>query len=69
MRRHYKAAKGFTIIVLIQLTITLLIAIGWGLNLYKIIALNTPLAEWTTFELLRCLGVVVPPLGGLMGYL
>lgn len=69
MRRHYTIVKGLTIITLIQLTLTLLVAVGWGLNLYKIITLNTPLAEWTAFELIRCLGVVVPPLGGLMGYL
>lgn len=51
------------------LFVALLAAAGWVANIIKLIATNAPLAEWTILEILRVLGVVVVPLGVVMGYI
>lgn len=54
---------------ILVLFVALLAAGGWVANIIKLISDNTPLAEWTILEILRVLGLVVVPLGVVMGYI
>ncbi|MCP1651662.1 hypothetical protein [Pseudomonas nitroreducens] len=43
-------------------------AVGWGMNIYKIVNTGFVFAQWGGMEIARCIGVFVPPLGALLGY-
>ncbi|TFG99692.1 hypothetical protein E4H12_01975 [Candidatus Thorarchaeota archaeon] len=58
---------GFTLVELIMLTVYLATAIGWVWNIVKIVAaMSDPLAG---MFILRCVGILVFPLGAVLGYL
>ena len=45
-------------------------AVGWVINIFKLIEkTNLPLAQWTVEEVIRAVGVPVFPVGAVMGYL
>jgi len=44
-------------------------AVGWVINIFKLIENNLPLAQWTVEEVIRAVGVPVFPVGAVMGYL
>ena len=53
---------------LVYLTIALAMVVGWGMNLYELIANSPDLAMWGGMEVARTIGVFVFPLGSLLGY-
>jgi hypothetical protein len=67
MRKH----KGKTDIGLIGALVIIAVAIagvvGWVLNIVTLA--HSDFSAWTGLLVLRCLGVVVPPLGAVLGYL
>lgn len=47
-------------------TIALLIGFGWGLNIVKLA--GTSFDPLTGLAVLRAIGVIIPPLGAVLGY-
>lgn len=64
-----KNQQGFTVIEALFAIITILGVGGWIANIFKLINGNLALAEWTAVEILRLIGIFVPPLGSVMGFL
>lgn len=57
--------QGFTIIEVI-VCLSLLALIPWGMNIFKL--LKMPFDPITTESVLRFLGIPIPPLGLIMGF-
>lgn len=58
--------KGFTVVELMIVLIAVVSAVGWIWNIIKIIA--TVADPITGLFLVRCVGVIVAPLGVIVGY-
>jgi hypothetical protein len=43
-------------------------AVGWVINIFKLVQTNLPLAQWTVEEVVRAIGIPFAPLGAVMGY-
>lgn len=59
--------KGFTVVELVIAVVMLAGTAGWIWNIVKLA--GSDFAQITGMLVLRCLGVVVPPLGAVMGFL
>ena len=66
LRRHDDLADKTSMVLILGLS--LLMAIGWVLNLYKLIAYNDFASPYKT-EVIRTAGVFVPPAGMLTGWM
>lgn len=56
--------------LLLLITVTFFIPLfGWVANIYKIAMCNLPLAEWTILEVLRIAGIVIYPIGSVLGFI
>jgi hypothetical protein len=62
MQRGYTTA-----IVLVYVTVLLVGGIGWVWNIVKLV--QTDFASLTGMIVARCFGIVIPPLGAVLGYL
>jgi competence protein ComGC len=59
--------KGYTLVELILVPVYLVLIIGWVLNIVKVVhAIHNPLDG---MEVLRMVGIVVAPLGGVLGWM
>ena len=58
--------RGFTVIELFIVVTFLVLAVGWGLNIVKLVGMD--FATITGLLVLRVIGVVVPFVGGIVGY-
>jgi len=54
------------VVVALWLCLTLVGAVGWIINVYKIVRMCCELDAWLVF---RAFGIVVPPLGAVLGFL
>ena len=54
---------------LIPILLVLLGAGGWVANIYKLVSTGFVIAQWGGMEILRVIGVVVAPLGAVLGYM
>jgi len=54
------------VVVALWLGLTLVGIVGWLINVYKIVRICCELDAWLVF---RALGIVVPPLGAVLGFL
>lgn len=54
-------------VLVVWLSLFIAGCIGWGLNIYKIIGMS--LDPLTALAVLRFIGIFIPPLGGILGYL
>lgn len=61
-------AQAFHPALLLMAFVAALAVTGWMLNTFKLMTTALPLAQWSTAEALRVVGVVVAPLGALVGY-
>lgn len=62
-----RCQRGYTLFSLVIVLVWLVGIIGWIANVVRIVhALNLPI---TGLFVLRCVGVVVAPLGAVLGYL
>lgn len=53
---------------LFYLVVVVLLCIGWVMNLINVVTSDTPIAEWTTVIIIQAVGIVVLPLGGVLGW-
>ena len=53
------------VVVALWLLLTVVGAVGWIINVYKIVRICCELDAWLVF---RVFGVVVPPLGAVLGF-
>lgn len=62
-----KTQKGFTIVELITVIVAFVGFGGWIANIVKLVEIvSDPI---TGMFILRCVGIFVPPLGAIMGFL
>ena len=54
------------VVVALWLCLTLVGGVGWIINVYKIVRMCCELDAWLVF---RAFGIVVPPLGAVLGFL
>ena len=54
------------VVVALWLGLTLVGIVGWLINVYKLVRICCELDAWLVF---RALGIVVPPLGAVLGFL
>lgn len=61
-----KGEAGFTVLELLIAIIAIFGSIGYITNIYKLFQMSmSPItAEWT----FRCIGIVAPPVGAIMGF-
>lgn len=67
-----KNQKGYTHLELLNLVSWIIIAVGtvgWVANIIKLVNTDLVLAEWAALEVLRALGIVILPLGAVLGFL
>ena len=58
--------KGYTSIGLVFIIVWLALAVGWVMNVVEIVqTVSDPI---TGMFILRCVGIIVAPLGGVLGY-
>jgi hypothetical protein len=62
-----KYQRGFTIVELFAFILTLILSIGWVWNIVKIA--GSDFSSVSGILILRCIGIFVAPLGGVLGYL
>lgn len=53
------------VVVALWLLLTVVGAVGWIINVYKIVRICCELDAWLVF---RAVGIVVPPLGAVLGF-
>lgn len=62
--------SGFIVVAIIVWVIILFVCgYGWVENLKVVIHTTTPVADWTSAMVIRAAGIVLVPLGVVMGYL
>lgn len=65
MRRgRQDTATGMKII----LAVAAVVFLGWGINVYELVAESPELAQWGAEEVVRVIGVPLVPVGAFMGY-
>ena len=64
MNKH--SQKGYGSAGLILIVVWLVLVVGWIMNIVEIVA--TIADPITGMFILRCVGIVVAPLGGVLGY-
>ncbi|ANN70894.1 hypothetical protein [Bordetella bronchialis] len=42
--------------------------VGWIFNIGKLVHVGMPLAQWGVIEVLRAIGILLAPLGAVLGY-
>lgn len=62
-----KFQRGFTIIELFVCVLSVVMAVGWVWNIVKIVQTGSDVI--TGMLIARCIGVFVPPLGAVLGFL
>ncbi len=60
---------GWVIWAVTQVVLLFAVIGGWIWNIVKLVQHVGPVAEWSAMEITRCIGIFVPPLGVVMGYL
>lgn len=71
MRKSIPKPDGWIVVVfLVYIIIIMALTVGWVMNIVSLIGmLGTPVAAIPVVELiLRLVGLVVTPLGGILGY-
>ena len=63
-----KNQKGFASFQLIVLLIALIGTGGWIANIFKLVSVDIPLAEFGAMEILRIVGIFLAPLGSVLGF-
>jgi hypothetical protein len=64
-----KNQKGFGTVLYVAIIAAWSVgAIGWGVNIYKLIAVDMPLGEFGTMEVMRVIGIFIAPLGAALGF-
>ena len=59
--------RAVTIVQLLVVAITVTVAAGWFMNIFKLLDMSvTPLTTWL---IVRVIGIFLPPLGGVLGYI
>jgi prepilin-type N-terminal cleavage/methylation domain-containing protein len=66
---NIKNQNGFTLTELVFAIIVIFGAIGWVLNIYKLASTSGELAAMGVLELMRAIGILVFPLGAVLGYI
>ncbi len=64
-----RTQRGFVssdVVVALWLLLTVVGAVGWLINVYKIIRICCELDAWLV---VRAFGIVIPPLGAVVGFL
>lgn len=64
-----KKQKGFTAIELLIAAVMLVGSVGWVLNIYKLATFGGAFMDMGVMEILRIIGIVVAPLGVVLGFL
>ncbi|CAM4080043.1 hypothetical protein BOTU111921_10540 [Bordetella tumbae] len=59
----------FEIIYVLMFAIGIAGLVGWFLNIAKIFKIGFAVADWTTFEVARIIGVFLAPLGAVLGWI
>lgn len=47
---------------------SLMLIIGWFVNIYKLVSIGIKASQWGGMEIARIIGVFVAPLGGFLGW-
>lgn len=67
-----KKQRGFTLIegggILIFL-LKIIVMVGWVWNIIKLVGTEIPVTEFGAIEILRIVGIILFPLGTVMGFL
>lgn len=53
---------------IVYIIIGLVGGFGWGSNVYTLTQFSGTIAEMSAFEIVRFVGIFVPPLGAVLGY-
>ena len=56
-----------SLLLLLVLAVALALSVGWCVNIYKL--LHSDLTTVEPVEVVRCIGVAVPPVGAIAGWL
>lgn len=67
--RMRKRKTSFTVTELILAIIVLLGVGGWIANIYKLSSTGLEVGQWAMLEVLRVIGIFIPPLGSVMGFI
>ena len=67
--KNINKQNGFTLFQLTIVSVCLAGAIGWVLNIYKLMSFDGTLGDFTVVEFLQFVGIIVAPLGAVLGYL
>jgi hypothetical protein len=62
---HFRPYVSSDVVVALWLFLTIAGAVGWIMNVYKIVRICCELDTWLVF---RAFGIVVPPLGAVLGF-
>lgn len=54
--------------ILLWVFFALVGAVGWVMNIFRVISLASDAAQVSTMFVLRCVGIVVAPLGAILGW-
>lgn len=63
-----KSEKGFTLTDLVFFIVGWLIISGWAMNIIDLVGAPV-FSQWTGVWFIKAIGVVVVPLGGVMGWI
>ena len=61
--------KGYISIGMLMIVPWLAAVVGWVLNIYKLATFDGGLDDVTVVEILQFVGIIVAPLGVVMGYI
>lgn len=61
--------KGYISIGMLMIVPWLAAVVGWVLNIYKLATFDGGLDDVTVVEILQVVGIIVAPLGVVMGYI
>lgn len=62
-----KNQKGAVDFMMVIAAILVLGAIGWGVNIYKLVTCGLQVSEFGMMEVMRIIGIFVAPLGSILG--
>jgi hypothetical protein len=61
-------SKGFATYELIIFLVALLALGGYIANIVKVFSIGIAIGQWGGMEVIRVIGVFIPPLGAILGY-
>ena len=64
----YLRAKSSIAAILVIISFYIALFYGYIANIVKLVTVDIPISEWTAMEAARVIGIVVGPLGVVLGY-